>query len=135
MPQLPQNKLHQHRGASRAFVSSEPPSDTVETESESDGGILWESETESETEADVGHSECWESQPKPWTYDEKELRRLEKQEKAAAKHRTAEMCSAENREGGALNNDKEILVAVRAVELSVMSQGLSRAKGKGKKTA
>ncbi|KAJ6591973.1 hypothetical protein B0H10DRAFT_2442130 [Mycena sp. CBHHK59/15] len=49
--------------------------------------------------------EAWEAQPKPRTYDEREERRLEKREKAAAKHCAVEMQSAENREGGALNKN------------------------------
>jgi hypothetical protein len=56
-------------------------------------------------EEDTGYFEAWEAQPKPRTYDEREERWLEKQEKAAAKHHASEMRSAENREGGALNKN------------------------------
>ncbi|KAJ6570660.1 hypothetical protein B0H10DRAFT_2237769 [Mycena sp. CBHHK59/15] len=38
--------------------------------------------------------EAWEAQPKPRTYDEREERRLEKREKAAAKHCAVEMQKA-----------------------------------------
>jgi hypothetical protein len=59
------------------------------TETEPDDNV-WESDTESDTE-DTDHFEAWEAQPKPRTYDEREERWLEKRDKAAAKHRAAEM--------------------------------------------
>ena len=52
---------------------------------------MWESDTESDTEEDTDYFEAWEAQPKPRTYDEREKRRLEKREKADAKHCAAGM--------------------------------------------
>lgn len=86
------------------FTAAQPPSQDTGTESDDGGDTLWESDTESEPE-DVDYLEAWDAQPKPRTYDEREARRLEKRERAAAKHRAAEFRSAENREGGALNNN------------------------------
>ncbi|KAJ6529291.1 hypothetical protein B0H19DRAFT_1083043 [Mycena capillaripes] len=56
-------------------------------------------------EEDTDYFEAWDAQPKSRTYDERKERRLEKRDRAAAKHRAAEMRGAENREGGALNKN------------------------------
>jgi hypothetical protein len=73
------------------FSLSQPIPGNAETESDDNGDDLEESDTESDMEEDTGYFEAWEVQPKPRTYDEREERRLEKQEKAAAKHHAAEM--------------------------------------------
>ncbi|KAJ7911778.1 hypothetical protein B0H13DRAFT_2328046 [Mycena leptocephala] len=70
-----------HRRASKPIPGN--------TETEPDDNV-WESDTESDTE-DTDHFEAREAQPKPRTYDEREERWLEKRDKAAAKHRAAEM--------------------------------------------
>jgi hypothetical protein len=56
---------------------------------------------------DTDYFEAWEAQPKLQTYDEHEERWLEKREKAA------EMRSAENREGGALNKNAGTFLCCR----------------------
>ncbi|KAF8166298.1 hypothetical protein K438DRAFT_2066618 [Mycena galopus ATCC 62051] len=104
MPRVVQSASHQHRGNGGMFGVSKAIPGNTETEPDDNGEYLWESDTESDTE-DTDYFEAWEAQPKPRTYDEREERRLEKQDKAAAKHRAAEMRSAENREGGALNKN------------------------------
>jgi hypothetical protein len=87
------------------FAPSQPIPGNAETESDDNGDNLWESDTESDAEEDTDYFEAWEAQPKPRTYDERKERQLEKREKAIVKHRAAEMRSAENREGGALNKN------------------------------
>jgi hypothetical protein len=97
MPQVAKNLSHQHRGAGGMFASAQPLPEAFETDSDNDGAdILWENDMEPETEQEADYFEAWEMQPKPWTYDERVARRLEKQEKALAKRRAAEMRSAEN---------------------------------------
>ncbi|KAJ7882883.1 hypothetical protein B0H13DRAFT_1890653 [Mycena leptocephala] len=98
MPRVAQTASHQHRGTGGMFTLSQPIPGNAETEPDDNGDNLWESDTESDTEEDTDYFEAWEAQPKPRTYDEREERRLEKREKAAAKHHAAEMRSAENRE-------------------------------------
>ncbi|KAJ7444970.1 hypothetical protein B0H11DRAFT_2203490 [Mycena galericulata] len=102
MPRAAQTASHQHRGTGGMFAPSQP---ILETEPDDNGDNLWESDTESDTEEGADYFEAWETQPKPRTYDEREERRLKKREKAAVKHRAAEMRSAENREGGAFNKN------------------------------
>ncbi|KAJ6597429.1 hypothetical protein B0H10DRAFT_2231990 [Mycena sp. CBHHK59/15] len=71
--------------------SLRPTPGSAETEPDDSGDNLWESDTDSDTEEDTDYFEAWDAQPKPQTYDEREERRLEKREKAAAKRRAAEM--------------------------------------------
>ncbi|KAJ6618385.1 hypothetical protein B0H10DRAFT_1947572 [Mycena sp. CBHHK59/15] len=104
MPRVAQSASHQHRGSRGMFTPSQPTSGNTESDLNDDVDNLWETDTESDTESD-DYFEAWEAQPKLRTYDECEERRLEKREKAAAKHRAVEMQSAENREGGALNKN------------------------------
>ncbi|KAJ7128547.1 hypothetical protein C8R44DRAFT_732881 [Mycena epipterygia] len=93
MPRVSQTTSHQHRGTGGMFAPSQTVPGNAETEPEDNRDNMWESDTESDTEEDADYFEAWEAQPKPRTYDEREERRLEKQEKAAAKHRAAEMRS------------------------------------------
>ena len=86
------------------FTAAQPPSQDTGTESDDGGDTLLESDMESEPE-DVNYLEAWDAQPKLWMYDEQEARQLEKQERAAVKHRAPEFQSAKNREGRALNNN------------------------------
>ncbi|KAJ7016406.1 hypothetical protein C8F04DRAFT_1281500 [Mycena alexandri] len=105
MPRVAKTATHQQRSTGGLFAPSHPTlADSGTEEDDGDGDIEWESDTESDTE-DPDYSELWDAQPKPWTYDECEQRQREKREKAAAKLHAAEMRSAENREGGALNKN------------------------------
>ncbi|KAJ6569950.1 hypothetical protein B0H10DRAFT_2194198 [Mycena sp. CBHHK59/15] len=104
MPRVAQSASYQHRGTGGMFALSQPTSGNTKSDLNDDADNLWETDTESDTESDDYFEAC-EAQPKPRTYDEREERRLEKREKAAAKHRAVEMQSAENREGGALNKN------------------------------
>ncbi|KAF8210563.1 hypothetical protein K438DRAFT_1753216 [Mycena galopus ATCC 62051] len=79
MPRVAQSASHQHRGNGGMFGVSKAIPGNTETEPDDNGEYLWESDTESDTE-DTDYFEAWEAQPKPWTYDEREERRLEKQE-------------------------------------------------------
>ncbi|KAJ6548306.1 hypothetical protein B0H10DRAFT_2202528 [Mycena sp. CBHHK59/15] len=93
MPRVAQSASHQHRGTGGMFAPSQPTSGNTESDLNDDADNLWETDTESDTESD-DYFEAWEAQPKPRTYDEREERRLEKWEKAAAKHRAVEMQSS-----------------------------------------
>ncbi|KAJ7667176.1 hypothetical protein B0H17DRAFT_1210368 [Mycena rosella] len=83
MPRVAQTAAHQHRGTGGMFA---PVPGNDEAEPDHTGDNLWESDMESDTEGDTDYFEAWNVQPKPRTYNEREERRLEKHEKAAAKH-------------------------------------------------